>query len=44
MMMTWKELSDSMKKYFGICVAGEEKFSLFEIEAFIEFIYDKSEE
>ena len=44
MMMTWEELSNNMTKYFGICVEGEEKFSLFEIEAFIEFIYRRNEE
>lgn len=44
MMMTWRELSNNMKKHFGISVEVEEKFSLFEIEAFIEFIYDRNEE
>ena len=41
MMMTWKELSDDMKKYFGISIEDEEKCSLYEIEALIEFIYER---
>ena len=43
-MMTWRALCDDMLKYFGVCIEGEEKFSLFEIEALIEFIYHRNEE
>ena len=39
--MTWKEIIINMEQKYGLSINSNENFSLFEIEAYIEGIYEE---
>ena len=39
--MTWKEIIENMEQKYGLNIDSNENFSLFEIEAYIEGIYEE---
>jgi hypothetical protein len=39
--MTWKEIIVNMEQKYGLSTDSNENFSLFEIEAYIEGIYEE---
>lgn len=39
--MTWKEIIENMEQKYGLNINSNENFSLFEMKAYIEGIYEE---
>lgn len=42
--MTWNEIVNGMQVAYGITTTSNEKFNVKEIEAYLEYLYEKWEE
>ena len=42
--MTWNEIINGMQVVYGITTTSNEKFNVKEIEAYLEYLYEKWEE